>query len=476
MTTQAVRPGQLLAGRYRVEDLLDEVGGVRSWRAVDEVLSRAVFVHTVPTDDPRADALVAAARAASQVGDPRFLQVLDVDAEADTVYVVREWITGQNLKALLAGGPLNAEQAATLGRELAQALASAHAQGLTHLRLEPSSVVVAPNGSVKVAGLATEAALHGVPDADPGQADAAGIGRILYAALTGRWPDSEGHGLPIAPRIDGRFASPRQVRPGVPRHLDEVVDRTLGNADRHHATQLLSPAEVADALSSGTAASTFGNGALSDSSDDGWPPPAVLDEPAAPLIANRAVPTAQSMPPRSGGSTTARRVLGVLAATAFLLVVAWVGLQLLLSGVSTPDRTVSDDSAPSETAAEAEDEQTTPPQEDEQTTPPQEDEPEEITISLTADPTSVAGSQRITLSGAIEPAQEGVVLRVERRLGGGDWSGFPDSNNPVTTTTQAGGDFSTWVQTGRTGENEWRLVGEVDGEEIASSTVSVTVD
>jgi putative peptidoglycan lipid II flippase len=478
VTTQAVRPGRLLAGRYRVEDLLDEFGGVRSWRAIDEVLSRAVFVHTVPTDDPRADALAEAARAASQVGDPRFLQVLDVDAEEDTVYVVREWITGQNLKALLASGPLNAEQAATLGREVAMALTSAHAHGLTHLRLDPSSVVVAPNGSVKVAGLATEAALHGAPDADPGEVDAAGIGRILYAALTGRWPDDEGHGLPIAPRIDDRFASPRQVRPGVPRHLDEVVDRTLGNAERHHASRLLSPAEVADALSSsGSAAMIGGNGVLGDNSDEVWPPPAVLAEPAAPLLTNRVVPTTQATPQRSGGSTTARRVLGVLGATVFLLVVAWIGLQLLLSGVSTPDRTTSGDPAPSETAQQTEEEQTTPPEEEEETPEEEQEEtPEETTVSLTADPASVAASQRITLSGAIEPAREGVVLRVERRLSGGDWTGFPDSNNPVTTTTQDDGEFSTWVQTGRAGENEWRLVGEIDGEQVVSSTATVTVN
>src|SRR5690606_12721741 len=112
VTAQAVRPGRLLAGRYRVEDLLDEIDGVRSWRGVDEVLRRAVFVHTLPTDDPRAEALNQAARAASRVGDTRFLQVLDVDAEDDTVYVVREWTTGQNLKLLLAAGPLPPDQAA----------------------------------------------------------------------------------------------------------------------------------------------------------------------------------------------------------------------------------------------------------------------------------------------------------------------------------------------------------------------------
>ena len=84
-------PSRMLAGRYRVEDLLDHVQGVRSWRAVDEVLSRAVYVQTLSADDPRAAQITAAARAAAQVRDSRFLQVLDVDVEGAVAYVVREW-------------------------------------------------------------------------------------------------------------------------------------------------------------------------------------------------------------------------------------------------------------------------------------------------------------------------------------------------------------------------------------------------
>lgn len=476
MTVQAVRPGQLLAGRYRVEDLLDETTGVRSWRAIDEVLSRAVFVHTMPTDDARAESLTNAARAASQVGDPRFLQVLDVDAEADTVYVVREWITGQNLKTLLADGPLTADQATALGREVAEALASAHRRGLTHRRLEPSSVVIAPNGSVKVAGLATEAALHSGPEGDPAELDAAGIGRILYAALTGRWPAADGQGLPVAPRIEGRFASPRQVRPGVPRLLDEIVDRTLGNGERHHTGPLQSPAEVAEALRSGTATSTLTNGVLGENSDDRWPPPAVLDEPSPPLLSTRAVPVAQYADDPPPASRIAARSLAVVAALAFLFGAGWLGLQMLLDGDTSADTTTVPSPEPVETTPAEEEEDATPTPEAEEETPTPEETAAEPAITLAADPLSVAGSQRISLSGRIEPPVEGVELRVERRLSGGDWVSFPDANNPVTARTRAGGEFSTWVQTGRQGDNEWRLVGTVDGESVESNTVTVTVN
>lgn len=477
MTVQAVQPGQLLAGRYRVEDLLDETTGVRSWRAIDEVLSRAVFVHTMPTNDDRAESVTNAARAASQVGDPRFLQVLDVDVEADTVYVVREWITGQNLKMLLADGPLTADQATALGREVAEALASAHRQGLTHRRLEPSSVVIAPNGSVKVAGLATEAALHGSPDGDPAELDAAGVGRVLYAALTARWPDDDGQGLPVAPRIDGRFASPRQVRPGVPRRLDEIVDRTLGNGERHHAGSLRSPAEVAEALTSGAATSTRGNGVLGDTGEDAWPPPAVLNDPSPPpLLSTRAVPAAQLSDDRSSTSQIVARGLAVFVALAFLAGAGWLGLQALLDGDTAADRTVvpsPEPAAPTEAAEEDTDEPTPTPESDDETTPEAEPEPG---IDLSADPSSVAANQRINLTGTVEPAVDGVELRVERRLGDGSWESFPDANNQVTTRTRSGGQFNTWVQTGRQGDNDWRLVGTVDGETVESNSVTVTVN
>ncbi|HEY9376367.1 MAG TPA: protein kinase, partial [Jiangellaceae bacterium] len=179
-------PSRVLAGRYRVEDLLDDVSGVRSWRAVDEVLSRAVYIQTLPADDPRAARIIDAARAAAQVRDPRFLQVLDVDVERGLAYVVREWTTGRSLTGVLADAPLSADQAGALAHEVAAAMATAHADGLTHQLLRPGSIVITPDGRVKIAGLATEAAMHGVQVNDAALLDAAGVGSLLYAALTGR--------------------------------------------------------------------------------------------------------------------------------------------------------------------------------------------------------------------------------------------------------------------------------------------------
>lgn len=336
MSEPAVGPGRVLAGRYRVEDLLDEDAGVRSWRAVDAVLSRPVLVQTLPADDPRAADVTDAARAAAQVRDSRFLQVLDVDIEDDTAYVVREWMSGRDLTVLLAGGPLSPDQAGALARQVAEALAAAHRDGLTHLLLRPGSVLITPDGGVKVAGLATEAAVYGATAGDPGVIDAAGVGSVLYAALTGRWPDGGGQGLPEAPTIDGRVASPRQVRHGVPRLLDEIADRTLGNATRHHSTPLRSPAEVVDALTSGASTGRVNGllGGFDDTGTDSDRPPALLDSPAIPLVSTAAVPSARLRDePTSRPAGRLGRIVGVLAGALLLVAATLVGLDLLLSAV-----------------------------------------------------------------------------------------------------------------------------------------------
>lgn len=62
--------GHKLAGRYRLEECLTRLDGFSSWRAVDEKLRRAVGVHVLPADHPRARPVLAAARSAALLGDP----------------------------------------------------------------------------------------------------------------------------------------------------------------------------------------------------------------------------------------------------------------------------------------------------------------------------------------------------------------------------------------------------------------------
>lgn len=97
--------------------------------------------------------------------------------------------------------------------------------------------------------------------------------------------------------------------------------------------------------------------------------------------------------------------------------------------------------------------------------------PTDSGLNLTAAKESVAANERFDLTGAIEPAEEGVQLRLERSVDGGEWSEF-DLSTPLTT--DAGGSFRTWVITGREGVNSFRVV-RTDDDSVVSNEVEVTV-
>jgi hypothetical protein len=95
--TTSTRPGDVLAGRYRLIDLLTESAGGRFWRAHDNVLERYVALHVIPEDDPRAPLLLAAARESATALDARILRVLDAEMLDGKCFVVNEWGTGTSL-------------------------------------------------------------------------------------------------------------------------------------------------------------------------------------------------------------------------------------------------------------------------------------------------------------------------------------------------------------------------------------------
>ncbi|GAA2294150.1 protein kinase family protein [Streptomyces atrovirens] len=244
--------GHKLARRYRLEECVTRLDGFSSWRAVDEKLRRAVGVHILPADHSRARSVLAAARSAALLGDPRFVQVLDAVEENDVVYVVHEWLPdATELTTLLAVGPLEVYDAYQMVSQIAAAMAAAHREGLAHLRLNPNAVLRTSTGQWRIRGLAVNAALRGISSDTPQRTDTESIGALLYAALTQRWPyESDAYGMSGLPKDIG-LIPPDQVRAGVHRGLSELAMRALANdgatASRHESA-CTTPEELVKAI------------------------------------------------------------------------------------------------------------------------------------------------------------------------------------------------------------------------------------
>jgi hypothetical protein len=253
MSTYTSEPGTRLAGRYRLEDQVDAGGGWALWKAIDEILARAVTVLMFAENFPRVREAVTAARAASRLNDSRLSQVFDVDDSGESAYIVMEWVAGESLADMLSDGPLDPAWAAALVAEAAQAISVAHTAGLAHLRLVPGSLRWTSGGGAKITGLGMDAAIAGAGTdedggEDPAVVDTRHLAWLMYAAVTGYWPGPQDTGLPPAPAIDGSVCTPRQVSAGVPAAVDSIISQAMfGRATRSGQT-ISTPLEFADAL------------------------------------------------------------------------------------------------------------------------------------------------------------------------------------------------------------------------------------
>lgn len=256
MGSHPMSPGTVLGGRYRLDDLLTDHDGARFWRATDTVLARSVAVHALASSDERAPRVLDAARRSVTVTDPHFLRVLDCDDDGRLTWVINEWGSGQSLDLMLQRGTLPPSRAAWLAREVAEAIAAAHAEDVHHGRLNPEAVLVTEAGAVKVIGFVTNQAFEGSAsgpspygELDPREADVIDLAGVLYAALTGKWPGVSASAVPPAPRENGRPLRPRQVRAGIPRTLDAICDRVLSKEASRHSMPIETAHEIAAALS-----------------------------------------------------------------------------------------------------------------------------------------------------------------------------------------------------------------------------------
>lgn len=207
--------GELIAGRYRLDERLGAGAMGQVWLAQDELLHRKVAIKrllfdaavTEPADLERA---MREARLASRLNHPHAVAVYDLLLETGRPVLVMEYVSGRTLAQRIRDhGPLSHHEAATLVGQVAEALAAAHQLDIVHRDIKPGNILITGDGRAKLAdfGIArsgTDASLTGtgtmmgtiaymapeIADGDPATkaSDVWSLGVTLYNAVEGVTP------------------------------------------------------------------------------------------------------------------------------------------------------------------------------------------------------------------------------------------------------------------------------------------------
>lgn len=288
------------------------------WKAVDERLGRTVAVKQMilpPGLDATAakeakERIMREGRIAARLHHPNAVAVFDVADHEGQPWLVMEYVQSRSLAAvLIERGSLPPAEVATIGRQLANALAAAHAAGIVHRDVKPGNVLLGDSGTVKLTDFGISHAtddvtitrtgmLAGTPaylapeiarGANPTAAsDVFSLGATLYAAVEGVPPFGvTDNTLALLHLVAaGAVRPPVQAGPLTPTLMRLLHSEPAERPTAAHARGML--AAVASA-STGRPATDQVNGTAQMAAAPG----SASRPPAAPVSRPLAAPTAQ---------------------------------------------------------------------------------------------------------------------------------------------------------------------------------------
>jgi eukaryotic-like serine/threonine-protein kinase len=247
--------GDVLAGRYELEELVGSGGMSSVYRAHDRVLERKVALKVLhqqlTSEEEYVERFRREARMVAGLLHQNIVTVIDRGDDNGQPFIVFEFVAGENLKQLVnREGPLPVDRVLELGMQIARGLAFAHANGYVHRDVKPQNVLLNGDGEAKVTDFGIARSLdvqHGVtqtgtvlgtsdyiaPEQAQGQqvdehTDVYSLGIVLYELLVGELPFSGDNFVAVAMQhINDPAPRVSEHRSDVPPRVDAAVARAL---------------------------------------------------------------------------------------------------------------------------------------------------------------------------------------------------------------------------------------------------------
>lgn len=268
---------RILDQRYELEELVGGGGMADVYKATDRLLQRPVAVKILHEQFQRDQEFIEKfhreAQAAARLSHPNIVNIYDVGVSAGEHYIVMEYVPGTTLKELIQQrGHLEPDEALAITREIAEALAHAHANGLVHCDIKPHNILMLDGAHAKVAdfGIAravTESTMtysgnvigsvhYFSPEQAKGtvitpKSDVYSLGVVLYEMLTGELPFTGENPVSIAMKhLQDEPTPVRRIDPAIPPVVEALVARMMAKdpALRPESAELVHEIEQAEAM------------------------------------------------------------------------------------------------------------------------------------------------------------------------------------------------------------------------------------
>ncbi|HEX4947312.1 MAG TPA: protein kinase [Blastocatellia bacterium] len=334
-----------IIGHYQLQMRLGTGGMGEVYLAHDTRLGRQVAIKLLPPQSARdqqaRQRFLREARAVAALTHPNIVTIHAIEETSDAVFIVMEYVRGETLAARIKQGALAWPEVLTVGAQIADALAAAHAVGLIHRDIKPENVMLTPEGQARLLDfgiarmthqwllrggttlpqLTAEGAVVGtVAYMSPEQvcsepldtrSDLFSLGALLYEAATGK-PPFTGSNLfaTMHAIVTKEPVAPSTLNPALPAHLDQVLQRALA---KDKTARYASATEFAAALRT-------------------LPAPTTENE----LAPTTATTVKLSSPPNRAGIMVGRKTLAAAAAVALVLLATIAFIAYQWRKASTP--------------------------------------------------------------------------------------------------------------------------------------------